>query len=49
MPRTLDETFEFFERPRNLPLITPPWQLHDIFDYRRRRIDELLLGGAARR
>ncbi|HUO62743.1 MAG TPA: SRPBCC family protein [Terriglobales bacterium] len=25
LPRTLHETFEFFERPQNLPLITPPW------------------------
>ena len=25
VPRTLQETFEFFEQPRNLPLITPPW------------------------
>lgn len=25
VPRTLDETFEFFERPHNLPLITPSW------------------------
>ena len=24
LPLTLHETFEFFERPRNLPLITPP-------------------------
>lgn len=23
--RPLDETFAFFERPQNLPLITPPW------------------------
>ena len=25
VPRALPETFEFFEQPRNLPLITPPW------------------------
>ena len=25
LPRSLHETFEFFERPENLPLITPPW------------------------
>jgi len=25
LPRGLRETFEFFERPQNLPLITPPW------------------------
>lgn len=25
IPRPLDETFAFFERPQNLPLITPPW------------------------
>ena len=25
VPRDLHRTFEFFERPRNLPLITPPW------------------------
>jgi ligand-binding SRPBCC domain-containing protein len=25
IPRSLHETFEFFERPQNLPLITPPW------------------------
>ncbi len=24
-PRFLRETFDFFEQPRNLPLITPPW------------------------
>jgi hypothetical protein len=25
IPRGLHETFEFFERPENLPRITPPW------------------------
>jgi ligand-binding SRPBCC domain-containing protein len=25
VPRTLHETFEFFERPQNLARITPPW------------------------
>ena len=25
VPRALDEVFAFFERPANLPLITPPW------------------------
>ena len=25
LPLALHETFEFFERPGNLPLITPPW------------------------
>jgi ligand-binding SRPBCC domain-containing protein len=25
VPRSLRETFEFFERPENLPRITPPW------------------------
>jgi ligand-binding SRPBCC domain-containing protein len=25
VPTPLDETFKFFERPQNLPLITPPW------------------------
>jgi len=25
LPRGLLEVFEFFERPKNLPLITPPW------------------------
>lgn len=25
LPRGLHETFEFFERPENLPRITPPW------------------------
>jgi ligand-binding SRPBCC domain-containing protein len=25
VPRVLSETFAFFERPRNLPEITPPW------------------------
>jgi ligand-binding SRPBCC domain-containing protein len=25
VPRRLDEVFAFFERPENLPLITPPW------------------------
>lgn len=25
VPRTLHETFDFFERPENLPRITPPW------------------------
>lgn len=25
VPTPLDATFQFFERPQNLPLITPPW------------------------
>ena len=25
VPRSLSETFAFFEEPRNLPRITPPW------------------------